>query len=399
MKNLILMHLESLNKLNYRMNAGRFSFLHRFEQGCVSYPHYYSTATSTLMVLSDLQYGSMLLFEACKSLGDVPENLSKEKSLFDELIDAGYMTRVLVYPSSGDISGAEKRHFLGQNVTAEEIHDYDNYLLEIDKTITEDKFALHIVPTISNVAENQVVDVSREDELTNLDEGYNVLNRICEHVIRKLEELDRLDDTVIVFYGDHGDDFWGHGLHGGLTHAIEPNNLLISTPMFIWKGKDTVPELKDEVIQTSDLRVLINNLLRGKEYSSTRKYAFSRNEYAGQEVRKETFNKGYAVVDKRYLLLVTAQGLEMYDIVLDPACMTNLLAFFKYENKVLSFNLKKSECRYHIDSFWNARQQRVVRDKFYEMHDQLLEKIASIYSVEGVDKGFETELLIDKVRN
>lgn len=398
MKNLVFMHLESLNKLNYRVNAERYPFLHRFEQRCNRYPHYYSTATSTLMVLSDLQYGSMLLFEACKSLGDVPEQLSEEKSLFDVLLEEGYTARVLVYPSSGDISGAEKRHFLGKNISAEEIPEYDRYLHEIDKTFDEDKFALHIVPTISNVAENRVVDISGNDGLTCWDEGYNELNSICEHVVEKLDELGKLDDTVIVFYGDHGDDYWGHGLHGGLTHAIEPNNLMISTPLFIWEGKDTVPKVKNEVIQTSDLRVLATNLLRGKEYSSTRRYAFSRNEYAAQEVRKETFNKGYAVADNRYLLLVTALGLEMYDIIMDPACMTNLLKFYDYKCGILSFNIRKNDFKYHIESFWNSRQKRIIRESFYKMHTVLLEEISRVYSSARLLKKYETELSINEVR-
>ena len=390
------MHLESLNKLNYKMNEEKYSFLHTFENKCESYAHYFSTATSTLMVLSDLQFGTTTLFEACKSLDDVPDNLDSKESLFDELSEQGYESRVLVYPASGDISGSEARHFLGQKIKAEVISNYKKYIDEIDNVIEKDKFAIHIVPTISNVAENKVVDVSKDYGVSHWDEGYRILNRICEHVVNKLEQANKLDNTLIVFYGDHGDDYWGHGLHCGLTHAIEPNNLLISTPMFIWNGKETKPGYYESIIQTSDLRELITCYLKGNPWISNRKYAFSRNEYAAQDVRRETFNKAYSVANDRYMLLVSANGLEFYDTVMDPGCLTNILRFFKLKEGVLCIDIPKEDFKHHIRAFWNPRQQRIIRMHFYDLKDKLVDEINKTYLAGGVERNIE-ELQLESI--
>lgn len=39
---------------------------------------------------------------------------------------------------------------------------------------------------------------------------------------------------MIIAFGDHGDDFWGHGFNGGYTHGIEPYTPLVHTPAFIF---------------------------------------------------------------------------------------------------------------------------------------------------------------------
>ena len=66
-KNLLLLHLESLNLLNYKMNRDLFPTVSELEKKCKTFENYYSTATSTLMVVGDLLYGGMNLYEGCDS--------------------------------------------------------------------------------------------------------------------------------------------------------------------------------------------------------------------------------------------------------------------------------------------------------------------------------------------
>ena len=70
MRNLLLIHLESLNDTNYQTNKELFPTLRKWEQKSLSFSRYFSTATSTLMVLSDLAYGGMLHNEPCDGLAD-----------------------------------------------------------------------------------------------------------------------------------------------------------------------------------------------------------------------------------------------------------------------------------------------------------------------------------------
>lgn len=60
MRNLLLVHLESLNHMTYQMNQGMFSTLRKWEEKSLVFPRYFSTATSTFMVISDMAYGGIL---------------------------------------------------------------------------------------------------------------------------------------------------------------------------------------------------------------------------------------------------------------------------------------------------------------------------------------------------
>lgn len=75
MRNLLLVHLESLNYIVYQANKTIFPTLRYWEQRSLSFCNYFSTATSTMMVLSDLAYGGILQNEPCESLTDGLKNI------------------------------------------------------------------------------------------------------------------------------------------------------------------------------------------------------------------------------------------------------------------------------------------------------------------------------------
>lgn len=84
-RNLLLIHLESLNYMVYQANKRIFPTLRYWEQKSLSFCNYFSTATSTMMVLSDLAYGGILQNEPCESLTDGLKKYCYKASLFDDL--------------------------------------------------------------------------------------------------------------------------------------------------------------------------------------------------------------------------------------------------------------------------------------------------------------------------
>lgn len=398
MKNLILMHLESLNKLNYDLNRDFYPFLHKFEKECVISEKYYSTATSTLMVLSDIMYGCMEQFESCKSLQDIPKNYNVKQSLFDCLKKEGYDTNIFIYPESGDVKSSERRHFLGFDVETTITESYSKFFDLIDNSLNSERFALLICPTISNLSINHHIDITDYNLWeTNWEIGYRFLDRICERVVDLLRKKNKLDDTVIIFYGDHGDDYWGHGMHRGLTHAIEPNNLLIHTPFFIWNSNKKF-EIENGLIQSSDLRGISMQLLKEERIEINRHYIISRNEYAAQNIRIDSFNKAYSICDGRYNMIVSNYGLELYDTVMDPACTNNLLKFFVLDKEILKFHYD-SNLGYHYGMFFNSRQQRIIRVKFYTLCRQLKEEVLKLYSSANLtESDMLAEMKFDQIK-
>ena len=402
-KNLLLLHLESLNLLNYRMNPDFFPILQEIEQQCLVFDRYYSTATSTLMVIGDLLYGAMNLYEGCKSLDSVPSEYCYSSSLFDDLKEQGYDTGIYIYPEGGGRESAEARHIAGFRHQMVLLRNYSEYVAAFEQKMDCQPFALMACNYISNLGLNNYTDISQYSMGTGLWEaGFRCMDQCCGDLLKLLKEKKLMDDTVIIFYGDHGDDYWGHGTHSGLTHAIEPNNLLIHTPLFIWDGVHREKSEHDlRLIQTSDLREIIVNLLNSKSIMGLpeRKYVISRNEYAAQPVRADSFNKAYSVTEGRYLLMVSSKGLEMYDTKMDPACQNNVLRFFVYENGTLKSNEKNAEFfRFHFASFWNSREQRIIRQKFYEVRNILYDMALELYLSGGLgEKDMLDEMEFEKI--
>ena len=64
MRNIVLIHLESLNYMHYQMNKELFPTLQKWEERSLSFSKYFSTATSTMMVLSDLAFGGIQIGRA-----------------------------------------------------------------------------------------------------------------------------------------------------------------------------------------------------------------------------------------------------------------------------------------------------------------------------------------------
>src|SRR5678815_896480 len=100
-----------------------------------------------------------------------------------------------------------------------------------------------------------------------------------------LEQKGLLDDTLVVLYGDHGDDCWTHGYKGGMIHGTEPYTEIIATPFAI-RDSSLEPGMR------SDL----------------------------------------SITDHTYTLMASSRGLEMYAHRLDPGNHFNLLHFFALDS-------------------------------------------------------------------
>ena len=85
MKNLMMIHLESLNFQLFMSFPEIFKEIHKIKNEGVFYNHYFSTATSTLMVLGDIFYGGKEQYEVCTSMDYIPKDYFYKDSLFDEL--------------------------------------------------------------------------------------------------------------------------------------------------------------------------------------------------------------------------------------------------------------------------------------------------------------------------
>lgn len=391
MRNLILMHLESLNLVNYRVNREKFPNLSAWEKKSLSFANYFSTATSTLMVLGDLIYGGMGQYEVCSYLNYIPEKYSYQNSLFDCLESKGYVAEVLVYPDDEDFEGGRKRHITGFRSKMKAFLQYEDYLREAERVMDTGKpFAMLLVDVTSNVAENYLIPNGRlVSGLDRRSRGYEYMDTCVGKILELLQEKNLTDNTTVIFYGDHGDEYFAHGNHKGLTHAIEPYASLVHTPFWIFDNRLTGNKNCSDLISTIDIRDIAERMLDMPEETFSwrqlelpeRKYILARNAYAAQPVRSGSFNKGYALIDGRFLLMASNQGLEMYDIEMDVQCQNNLLNYFIYEQGILHLNKELNESlNSHYRYIFDMGTIRQIRQNFYFYREELYAKVLELFS-------------------
>lgn len=393
MKNLVIFHMESLSNSIFRMNPEFFPNINKWASQMETYTNYYSSATSTLMVIADLFYGDMNLFEESKYLEDVFYMKPQKSSLFDELYKRGYSTYSLYYGlSKGEnedrrkmqkIIAAEGKSWYGDN--------QDELEIEFGKIIDEDEpFAIFIEDGASHIS-YKGKRVAKEKDYGNrlYQERYKAIDKTVGLIFDLLVVNKEIDNTVVLLYGDHGEEYWFHGLYEGYTHAIEPFTSVMNCPLFVFdsshsKGANT------RLIGTEDLANLIKTKLGIEKEINEKKYVFSRNLFANQIKRTFIFNKAYAVTDGEYTLIMTKKGLAMFLNKIDPYNQKNILDFFDYKNGRIvyrkEFDLMISS---HYKNFMNQGQKQEIIDEFQILRQALKEKVNSLpgrYKIQKIDK-------------
>lgn len=379
MKNLILIHLESVSELILKTNADLFPNINKIIQESTYYKNYYSSATSTLMVMSDLCYGGMYR-EKCTKLENNFNDMGGHRSLFDELKDRTYSVKGIIWPRITTYSKIINGHILGKDVEVEAAKSYRDFIECIDESIkSEEPFALFIANFASHVSYRDAEEIKGSHAFARWKEGYRQIDDTCGKVLEMLRKNGK-NDTVIVFYGDHGDDYWGHRLHNGYTHAIEPYSSIIHVPLIIWDAAEK-KGIEHKLVSSLDIKKKILSILFDTLFESNRKYIVSRNIYANQKVDVMSLSKGYAVATEEYILLVSIRGLELYNTKMDPANTCNLLEFFDIDGKdniKFSPSLKNIKSM-HFHDFFTDGEIRHLKQIYKQLRKYLLHETEKIY--------------------
>lgn len=390
MRNILFIHLESLSNYIYRLHPELFPNLREYEAKSLSFSKYFSTATSTLMVVADILYGQLQQYEGCKSLVDVLDDYPSRQSWLDEMKAKGYNAQALICHCGDDQIEAEKRHMVGFDVQMTIRQNHKEHLDDIRQVIENDTpFALIVCNHTANIAYQKLIpDAWADSGLDRWSKGYQFMDNYVKDIVDMVEQNGKLKDTTIIFYGDHGDEIFSHGLHMGLTHAFEPFADIIHTPMWICDSRLDEVKMIDNLVDATDLRDLANALLAYPEPNlkwdklniKKREYTVARGAYAAQPVREDSFNKGYSITDGNFIMIVTSKGLELYDIRMDEGCHNNLLRFFRYDNGILSLDTELNQTlKYHYRALFNMNTIRQIRQNFYYYRNLLREEVGKLY--------------------
>lgn len=375
MKNLVLLHMESLSNAILKMNDDCFPNLNRWKANFECYPNYYSTATSTLMVITDLFFGSMECFESSDYLENIYDINCNKESIWGFLQRKGYDVKNFYYACNSEKEALKKLHSVIAFDCEYWIGDDEiSFKNELSKKMMKNyPFAIFIEDDISHVGyKGERLNRESFDTTSWHKERYKKIDSTLGIVFDMLKEQDLLDDTVVIIYEDHGEEYWFHGLYEGYTHAIEPFTHIVHCPLMIFDGLKEYRE-KPELTATIDIPLIIKEKLGFAEQAgSKREYVFSRNLFAAQTKGADIFHKSYSVTDGEYTLLITRKGAALYINRLDPFSLTNLLTFYRFKRGRLVYQ-KKYDCMIssHYKQVINFREKQVIADKFEEFYSQM----------------------------
>jgi len=339
------------------------------------------------MTLIDLFHGNSFEMDNLAFLSSEGLN-SRCKNLYEVLMNKGYRVNALWYTTKKE--ELEK----GINIWSKNLEKvYATNVLcklekKIDESTDEQPFALHLCDLVSHISHSD----DFTDDSKNYTEKYRKAcihsDNLIDYTLNLLEKKGLLDNTVILLYGDHGDEYWTHGFNAGYIHILEPYTSQIWTPMMIYSS-DLKPEKINKPASTVDIRKTCLGLLGIQDpdsfeyagidlFKDENKVVFSQNFLANQQYHPTLpLRKAYCVVNETYNLVVSDSGLEMYAYKLDTTNHCNLLNFFELDSKGLLRFKKPRKTSGHFDDIFIKTDKNIldIQKNFYELRNLLKERV------------------------
>ena len=406
MKNLVILHLESVSNLIFNMNRECFVNVSDFQKKCLNYKNYYATATSTAMVLNDITYGDLYRDENTHFFGEFIETHKNKLAMADELNKAGYVSLGVHYPSAlgNEINPG---HMYAKNSDLVNYSNYDRAIGDVKKTIerageTDSPFMIYFCNEVSHLCYDDNVKFHIKSPTDRWYYGYKTIDKTVGDIISYLEEKNLMNDTTILLYGDHGDDFYCHDYNGGFAHSIEPYSNIVHTPFMIWDSSLEKGDI-DDIVCSLDIKTIMYNLI-GFEGNKTdnadnyiydrvrskREYVFSRNLFAGQEPKKINgficnVNKAYGITTKLYTMILTEKGLQMFIRRMDPTCNNNVLDFFYMKDDAIKHITDLDDLQVHYKSYMGHGSIGELQRNYRQMRKWMILEMKKLKKETGLD--------------
>lgn len=334
-KNLVVIHLESIAWQTLNAFPEAFPNLQRFLPTARVFRSYFSSATSTQMVLTYLLHGNDFELDAAPGLATPAGN---NPSLFSLLEGAGYRTAFLC------VSAFRAKTMLpmlaGTVPPVWATDDFADLFAKFEAVTSEHPFAVHVWNLSSHIEHAMAL----APYVRGIDELVGAAAAVADHVLGALlailERRGRSNDTTVVVYGDHGEDYWTHGFKRGAMHGVEPHTHMVHAPLAI-RDPALAPGADHRIASTIDIAASCLDLLgfptalpfaeSGRTLLGhvQRSAAFSQNFTASQpDGMHFDIRRAFSVSDRAHTLLVSSRGLALFNHRLDPTNHTNLLHFF-----------------------------------------------------------------------
>jgi hypothetical protein len=387
MKNLVVLHLESISRQHLTAFESALPNIRRLLQESRVFPNYFSSATSTLMVVTYLFYGNDFEFDASSQFaGMLPAK--NERNLFAILRDRGYQSNAICLNGFHNVKPTNLRSWSDGLPPVWGTNEFPALFARFNALTDQSPFAIYVWDLVTHIEHSLALAPFANGLTDQIQRACAVADDAVGRMLATLQRKGLLDQTTIVAYGDHGEDYWTHGFKAGMVHATEPYTDVTRTPLAI---RDTdLPQGSDErLASTIDIAATCRSLLRIDETVSfpyagnslidtERDFAFSQNFTANQpDDATRGIAKAFSVTDKTHTLLVSSQGLELYAYRLDPGNQCNLLHFFEMDTSgQLEFRPRSNVAgHFRAGLQENPRAVTSIAHDFTRLRDALIARV------------------------
>lgn len=340
MKNLLVLHLESVCRQRFAAFASSFPNTRRLLQEARVFDRFFSSATSTLMVVTYLFHGNDFEFDAA-TLFEGMRPSGNNRHLFSVLQERGWNANLVCLDGFHATRPTTLSSWSGDLPPVWSTNDFPTLFARFDELTNAPPFAIYVWDLITHVEHSLSLAPHADGYTDQVRLACRVADDAIGVFLAMLARKGLLDQTTIVVYGDHGDDYWTHGFRGGMVHATEPYTGITRTPLAI-RDPGLAAGVDQRLASTIDLAPTCLELL-GVDHAYTfapsgasllgtpASAVYSQNFTASQADNREYgIAQAHAAVDDTYALLASSRGLEFYAHELDPGNHCNLLHFFDF---------------------------------------------------------------------
>jgi len=393
MKNIVIIHLESISNTLLSSYLHLAPTLENLKSKSVSFENFFSGSTSTVMTICELLHGSSSEMNQIDKYNNI--TVKSNKNLFKILSDNGYSIHGLGYPDWRDENHPIKEMWPDEQSEFKRFGSEQD-LVDCFNQATDNKpFAIYFWNLITHLEySDEYIETS--DSYTQLiEKSIEQADKTLAKLLELLETKGLMEETVILAYGDHGDDYWVHDYQAGMTHLIEPYTNLVWCPLYIYDSGLT-PEKNFNLAGIRDIKETCLYLLGLKSdkpgdldginlFTEKNNVVFSQNLLTKQAFNSYLpINKAYSVVNDDYNLIASNNGLEMYAYRLDPYNKFNILNMFKLnEDGSLEFqNAGLYEFSPYKHLFIKTEKYiDEIKGNFYSLRDLLIERVKLQHSL------------------
>lgn len=385
-KNLLFIHLESISWQTLNAFPESFPNLFRFMPGARRFRSYFSSATSTQMVLAFLLHGNDFELDASPRLAPPAAN---NPSLLSTLEAEGYGAAFLCVSA---FNVGPMLPNLAQSLPAIwTTDDFAALLAKFEAAIAPGPFAVYVWNLVTHIEHAMAFESFSESADDLLSGVCAVADRILGALLELLERRGLLDQTTVVVFGDHGDDFWTHGFKRGLMHGVEPYTHITHAPLLI-RDADLPAGDDYRLASTIDIAPTCLDLAKlsatlafpesGVSLASGpgRSACLSQNFTANQpDSPARDLRKAFAICDGSYALMATSRGLELFNHKLDPTNHCNLLHLFDMADGELVLNVPGDRTAPHFAMVLQYMDggERAIPRRFKKLQHELKRQVAN----------------------